>query len=445
MTETLTNGIVENGMSNEAPKTVVPKAKLAEIKITDYIRAALDKVALSEGFKNYEIVVDHGSGIGDGFVGVILKITIKEKNSPKVLSVLAKIPPDSKVKREEMKLMQVFEREVLMYNVILPAFVKMQEEKNVSKSMGFFNFPKVYYADFNKEKDDSIIIMEDLRDSGHKMWSKFEPINFEHAKMLLTSIGRLHALSFALKIHNPELFHEVMNLNDLFAESFSDDSFKLYLEGAVNRTVNSLDPTDEKRKTRASKLINNTISIAVEPSNKDNFGPYGVLVHGDCWINNYLFHYSKPGLPNDVVLIDWQTSRYGSPVIDLMYFIFICTDQKLRAKHFDELLNIYHRSLKELLDHLGGDTMTQFPFTALLRHLRKFGKYGVLMSSLIVPMLQTKSEDIPDMDFTIESMKSQDPEVIAAMMQQFIQEDAVKAIEERLRGVLHDAIKYGYL
>jgi predicted ester cyclase len=67
------------------------------------------------------------------------------------------------------------------------------------------------------------------------------------------------------------------------------------------------------------------------------------------------------------------------------------------------------------------------------------------MSSLIVPMLQTKSEDIPDMDFTIESMKSQDPEVIAAMMQQFIQEDAVKAIEERLRGVLHDAIKYGYL
>lgn len=52
----------------------------------------------------------------------------------------------------------------------------------------------------------------------------------------------------------------------------------------------------------------------------------------------------------------------------------------MRAKHYDELLKIYHNALLELLSSLGGDAEKQFPFSALLDQMKKFGKFGVIMS-----------------------------------------------------------------
>jgi hypothetical protein len=51
--------------------------KMSEgIKITPYISECLDKVAAAEGFVNFDLKIDQGSGVGDGFVGIIIKATI---------------------------------------------------------------------------------------------------------------------------------------------------------------------------------------------------------------------------------------------------------------------------------------------------------------------------------------------------------------------------------
>jgi hypothetical protein len=115
----------------------------------------------------------------------------------------------------------------------------------------------------------------------------------------------------------------------------------------------------------------------------------------------------------------------------------------MRAKHFDELLNLYHRSLKETLDHLGGDTMSQFPFTALLRQLKHFGKFGIIMATFLIPMLTTSNDQLPDMDFMAEQMNNSDPAVMEEMMKNFMKTN--KVYEERMRDSVLDAIRYGYL
>lgn len=143
-------------------------------------------------------------------------------------------------------------------------------------------------------------------------------------------------------------------------------------------------------------------------------------------------------------MLDWQISRYCSPVLDFVYFMFSCTDVEMRVKHFDELLNIYHRSLKELLDHLGGDTMTQFPFTALLRQLKKFGRFGIYMSLLLIPILTTQNDKLPDMDFMAENMNSEDPALMEEMQNAWMaQSDA--SYKPRMQGALHDAVRFGYV
>ncbi len=132
-----TNGV------EEKKEIEIVTATQKDIEITDYIRESLEKVAYAEGFQNFEFIFDHGSNIGDGFIGIMLKVVIKEQNSDKSLQVLAKVPPQSKARRDMMKSMKLFEREVFIYNNVLPEFVALQNEKKISHKSGFFNFPKV--------------------------------------------------------------------------------------------------------------------------------------------------------------------------------------------------------------------------------------------------------------------------------------------------------------
>lgn len=449
MAETIVNGHqeIQPTSNGQATQLDIPLAKVNDIKISDYVRESLDKVAVSEGFKNYDLFIDHGAQVGDGFVGKILKVTITEIGSDKSLSVLAKVPPDSKVRREQMGAMKLFEREVYVYKVFLPEFVEFQRAKHVSESAGFYNYPKVYYADYSTERDDSVIIMEDLRESGHKMWDKSKSLNYEHAKLLLVALGRFHAISFAMKEQKPEQFEKFKAMDDFLTNNTMDDSIKAVMINSVMNAIECLDKEDTKRRTKIknlSEVIAETLKFAL---NGENAEPFTIITHGDCWFNNFLYHYKRKDVPDSIVLLDWQVARYVSPVIDLVYFFFMCTDHHLRAKHFDEFLGIYHNSLKDMLEHLGSDVMDVFPFTALLRQMKKFGRVAVIFAAMAIPMFQTKNEDLPDMDVMAEKMKSMDPSAMEEMMKEYMEITNKNAdkINDRIRGVLHDAIRYGYL
>lgn len=68
-------------------------------------------------------------------------------------------------------------------------------------------------------------------------------------------------------------------------------------------------------------------------------GRYSVLGHGDCWIMNFLLKYTNDK-PIHAKMIDFQLLRYGSPALDLAFFFYSCTTQKLREAHYDSLLKV---------------------------------------------------------------------------------------------------------
>lgn len=87
--------------------------------------------------------------------------------------------------------------------------------------------------------------------------------------------------------------------------------------------------------------------------------------------------------------------------------------------------------------------MSQFPFTALLRQLKIFGKFGVIMSMFLIPMLTTSNDEQPDMDILAEQMKNNDPVMMEEMMKNLMKTN--KVYEQRMRDSLLDGIRYGYL
>lgn len=117
----------------------------------------------------------------------------------------------------------------------------------------------------------------------------------------------------------------------------------------------------------------------------------------------------------------------------------------MRASHFDELLQTYHNSLRNLLDKLGGDTQSQFPFTAFRQQLKKFGKFGVIMAMFVIPMLTTKTEDLPDLDYYYENQEEihKDPEKFKSMITGLTNPGANYV--SRMKPTLLDLMRFGYI
>lgn len=276
---------------NGPPKIVIPNAQPVEVKLTKYMNECLDKVALTEGFQNYSLNIEAGSSVGDGFVGILFKVTIIENNSDKQLCVVVKAPPENIARRRDFGAMELFEREVYVYNVVLPEFVQFQEENRITKSMGFFNFPKCYFAEFNVERDDSLIIMEDLRTTEHKMWDKFVPTNYEHTKLFVASLGRFHAVSFAMKQQRPEQFAKFKQMHDKMTEKMMSEQMVMMMHSSIDRAVATLNDNEQQKKNKILNVKDNFASIIKELVSGEFAEPFSVIGHGDCWSNNVMYKY----------------------------------------------------------------------------------------------------------------------------------------------------------
>lgn len=150
----------------------------------------------------------------------------------------------------------------------------------------------------------------------------------------------------------------------------------------------------------------------------------------------------QSGRAKHVCFLDWQCSRYSSPILDIVYFLFLCTDSELRARYFDDLVQFYHHSLRAQLERLGCDVNELFPFTTMLRHLRQLGRFALTISLFAVPMLCMDNEDLPDMEEVMKSIndnKFEDNEQVFAVTKK-----SKSKYDIRMSGILRDMNKRGF-
>lgn len=262
-----------------------------DLVMTSYMRQHLDQIAIKEDFKNYEISMDHGCGIGEGFVSVVFRVTIQEKLSDKTLKLIVKIPPSNEARRKEFNSMEMFEREIFAYNKILPEFRKLQDERGIDLDDGFFNFPKLYVAELDKELSEAIVIVEDLKVMSHQTLKKSEPIDFEHTKLLLTAMGKLHAISFALKTQKPTIFEEFKELGDWMINEALKPNYFSYTMSLFDQLIENFDEDDLGSREKVKNFKENYSNFLDFVISKENNECNRVMVHGDCWINNFMYRY----------------------------------------------------------------------------------------------------------------------------------------------------------
>lgn len=89
--------------------------------------------------------------------------------------------------------------------------------------------------------------------------------------------------------------------------------------------------------------------------------------------------------------------RFGSPVLDLSYFLY--TSASLSdLKNLDQLLRHYHDTLSRFLKQFRCDFRSVFPYEVLEEHWRKFAKFGLGMAFLVVNVMMMDESELPDVN-----------------------------------------------
>lgn len=129
-------------------------------------------------------------------------------------SIIYKCLPESVLRREAFKSDELFCNEVAFYNKIWPTLAKFESQWD-KVTHPFKSIPKCYLA------QSDMVILKDLKQLGFVMPDRRQGLTIEQCYFVLKHLSHFHALSMAMKCHNPEGFYELLNMQDGISEGKS--------------------------------------------------------------------------------------------------------------------------------------------------------------------------------------------------------------------------------
>ncbi len=376
--------------------------------VPNYIKEFINKIADREGFTNYVITHTAGSNTGDGFLGDLLRFKIngQQNNTLSTLSLICKLPSINPVQRVEMHTDITFSREILLYDYVLPYFVEFQKENGVSEADGFYSFPKCYGTILDaKPNGDHAIVMEDLLVNNYYLFDKLKKIDYERAKLVLVELGKLHAVSFAIRAKSPEKLHEIQSkaYNDHHKSMYRSPVAMEFLNTNIEKAVGSLEQHEIGliKKVEAVKG-NNCFDVIDQVFSNLTPEPFGVIVHGDMWNNNVMYQNADNAKPSKLMFIDWQMSQFGSPALDVAHYIFCSLDEDIRGQYYHEFVDCYYNSLSQTIKKFGCNDQELFTLTDLKNQFKKYGRTCLFAGPILCQIMTVNPTDLPDMNSVLQ-------------------------------------------
>lgn len=329
-----------------------------------------------------------GSGVGENYSSVMCRVVAEvERNdhSTTKSSYMLKLSPekDNSI-YQYIKNGNFFKKENLMFDEVIPAFEKLYSDIGHTVRFG----PENFHLNSNLGKE--VVITADLGLQGFSNASRLEGLNMHQCNAALGKLAKFHAASSVFfEEHGP--YNEVFNIN-LFVES-SQSIFEDFNRNIMESMEPCVKGLCENGEYFSEKIIQKDIKKYVKHLMKSediDYSEFNVLNHGDFWSNNILFQYNEKSEVNETLFIDFQMCKYGSPALDLFYFIFSSSKIYLKVNEFDNFINYYHRHLVEnlkLLNYTKPIPQLADIHKSLLNHgiWAKLPLCGVMAAALLDP------------------------------------------------------------
>lgn len=162
--------------------------------------------------------------------------------------------------------------------------------KGIVPLLDGFNEYAQCFGVIEKEFSESLFL-EDLRLNDFEMMDfRRDDLTFEHFELVMKALGKLHAISFALRDQQPETFAKITsNLDENYFRNDNED-FTTFLTAMGNRAINTLNERNRPElKEKFTRAIEKGYSKAgFELVTGKLAEPYTVLCHGRTLLN-FLF------------------------------------------------------------------------------------------------------------------------------------------------------------
>lgn len=343
-----------------------------QAELPTFILESLRSVAVHEGIENARF--EPKRVFTNGFIAIVQKFRIVGEN--RNLSVVLKVLPNDDKDNDKNFSFKLFQREVLIYKVLLPEFQKIQTEFGLKfgDEKGFWAYPKCFYAEFNKsDPRKSSIVLEDLTKKNFSVRSPSETMDIKHTEKVFIELAKLHAISFVLKAKKPEVFAKFASLTEMMCPLMNSEENQHYCPRNIQLAADTFSTPEESHIRDKILSFKYDLWDKVELLASKNPNSTAVVCHGDCWISNTMFQYDGTGKVEKMVLIDWQHTKCGSGPSELINWLMCSCSRGDRANHKTQLLKRYYETLSTTLELFLLDVTEVLPYEQIVEQLRVYG------------------------------------------------------------------------
>ncbi|XP_017062102.1 uncharacterized protein LOC108102015 [Drosophila ficusphila] len=324
---------------------------------------------------------------GENYATLMLRISIDVEltdKSTKQVSYMMKTPHDTPHMQQMLTMANFFVTENLAYIDILPKMEALYKAKGLDIKFA----PRAFKLNSEKEpKLANTVLMNDLGQNGFKNLNRLECLNLEQTKFALRKLSQYHAAGATMVQEHgpyPDVFlYGAMGKNIDAIRGFVEQmvgTFRTSFLANLDKFSNG-EAYREKLEKVLAGLSDEFMKLgAIDPSE------FNALNHGDCWMNNLLFKVDSKGELEDVVFVDFQNPKFGTPAMDLLYFIMTSVHIDYKLDYFDFFIRHYHEQLTKHLDILGF-TGRQPSLRELHINLIKHGGWVLFPTIAVLPVV----------------------------------------------------------
>ncbi|XP_060803441.1 uncharacterized protein LOC106140731 isoform X1 [Amyelois transitella] len=406
------------------PNRIISKVSRPPLDLVDIIHEVA-KIAKIEGIK---FSIGFGSEDEMDFIlGDVYKVTIRGYRDGQRLKRQFVIKWIADPERR-YTFRNLYIRDHAFYNYVAPKLIEIQRRFKIVEGLKI-SFPNCVFS--RKEKHKECMVFTCILSQGYGFSNRVHSIDVEHCSLVIKCLAKLHGLFYVLK-HTDErqsnfikmIYHSDVQYSGKIKPT-SNCIFNFY-----NESVSVVkDPMAKNKLNNCAEDIYNILCKCVIPDR------FSTICHADCWSNNVCFKYNGTK-PIDVILVDYQISRFASPVTDLSYFLYMSTDEELLENHYERLINLYYKTLSAVLRQCNVNVNEIYPEDIFQEHLKKYSVLGLIEALISMKIITAESEDAIEM---------------AKMRYDIVKELACDSESQneslfvkRVNGVVNDFFKRGY-
>jgi len=361
----------------------------SEVLNHDFFKKALEDAEQTRYVEVNEITIGEVSYIGLQEI-IPVQICANIRGRTKVFNWTAKLNSSSESASKLGKELNLCEKEVYVYTVLLP---NVELISNNLKLAVPAHPDLIHHAETDTT---SALLLTDLTLAG------FEPalanINLEinTVELLVNWLAGLHAHSYAYfqgksswlgkQENKPPAF--LVDLVPLAGRSVSSE------EGLVELVKLFQPPLEDYASRLKTLFATEAYSEICRKVFGERTDKFCTVCHGSPWMENALIWKDDEQI-REVVFINYQQARFSQPATDIAILLYTSTSKEFRKEHLSRVLKTYHNTLTETLGKLGFGPDT-YPFSDLFQDYQDAMIPAIGMAVTVLPGLVRESGDEVD-------------------------------------------------